>query len=140
MLFRSERRQAVNAVVISRPTIAPQRNNQQRIERQQRQYTRLSMTLSQILPQLLKTNLVTLREAPKNPNTTSPLYNPNSRCAYHSDSSGHYTNNCWALKNKLQDWIEAKEIKFDAPEKPNVITAPMPKHGHGVNVIDDDFL
>ena len=35
------------------------------------------MNLSQILPQLLKTNLVILREAPKNPNTTSPLYNPN---------------------------------------------------------------
>ena len=96
------------------------------------------MTLSQILPQLLKTNLVTLSEAPKNPNTTSPLYNPNARCAYHSDGLGHDTNNFWALKNKVQDLIEAKEIEFDAPEKPNVITAPMPKHSHGVNAVEDD--
>ena len=94
------------------------------------------MTLSQILPQLLKTNLVTLREAPKNPSTKSPLYNLNARCAYHPDSLGHDTNNCWALKNKVQDLIEAKEIEFDAPEKPNVITAPMPKHGSGVNAIE----
>ena len=100
---RPERRQAINAVVISRPTVAPERNNHPRVERPQRQFTRLSMTLSQILPQLLKTNLVTLREAPNNPNTTLPLYNPNARCAYHSDSPGHDTNNCWTLKNKVQD-------------------------------------
>ena len=98
------------------------------------------MTLTQILPQLLNTNLVTLREAPKNPNTTSPHYNPNARCAYHSESPGHYTNKCWALKNKVKVLIEAKEIEFDAPEKPNVITAPMPKHGHGVNVVGDDLF
>ena len=36
--------------------------------------------------------------------------------------------------------FEAKEIDFDAPEKPNVITAPMPKHGHGVNVVDTDLF
>ena len=40
----------------------------------------------------------------------------------------------------MQDLIETKEIEFDAPEKPNVITAPMPKHGHGVNVVDDDLF
>ena len=91
------------------------------------------MMMSQIFPQLLKTNLVTLREAPKNPNTTSPHYNPKARCAYHSESPGHDTNNCWALKNKVQDLIEAKEIEFDPPETPNIITAPMPKHGSEIN-------
>ena len=98
------------------------------------------MTLSQLLPQLLKTNLVTLREAPKNPNITSPRYNLNARCTYHSESPGHDTNNCWSLKNKVQYLIETKEIEFYAPEKPNVITAPMPKHGHGVNAVDDDLF
>ena len=82
------------------------------------------MTLSQVLSHLLKSNLVTLREAPKNPNTASPCYNPNAQCAYHSDSPGHDTNDCWALKNKVQDLLEAKEIEFDAPEILNVITAP----------------
>ena len=94
------------------------------------------MTLSQILPQLLKTNLETLKEALKNPNTTSPCYNPNARCAYHSESPGHDTNNCWALKNKVQDLFEAKEIEFDPSETPNVITTPMPKHGSGINGIE----
>ena len=40
----------------------------------------------------------------------------------------------------MQDLTQAKEIEFDAPEKPNVMTAPMPKHGHGVNVMDDDLF
>ena len=81
---------------------------------------------------------MTLKEAPKNPNTASPHYNPNARCAYHSESPGHDTNDCWALKNKVQDLIEVKEIEFDPPETHNVITAPMPKHGQGVNAIDNE--
>ena len=98
------------------------------------------MTMSQILPQLLTTNMVTLKEALKNPNTISPRYNSNARCTYHSESPGHDTDNYWDLKNKVQDLIEAKEIEFDAREKPNVITAPMPKHGHGVNVVGDELF
>ena len=44
------------------------------------------------------------------------------------------------MKNKVQDLLEAKEIEFDAPEMPNVTTAPMPKHGRGVNAIEDDMF
>ena len=99
-----------------------------------RRFTWINMTISQVL----KTNLTTLKEAPKNPNTASPRYNPNARCAYHSESPGHDTNDCWALKNKVQDLINAKEIEFDLPELPNVITTPMPRHGQGINAINDD--
>ena len=38
----------------------------------------------------------------------------------------------------MQDLLEAKEIEFDAPEIPIVITAPMLKHDRGVNAIEDD--
>ena len=94
------------------------------------------MTLSQILPQLLSTSLVTVKEAPKMVNTASPKYNPNVRCAYHSDSPGHNTDDYWALRNKVQDLIDAKEVQFEAPERPNMVTAPMPNHG--VNAIEDE--
>ena len=110
------------------------------MERPVRQFTRINMNLSQVLPHLLRSNLVTLKEAPKNPNTTSPHYHPNARCAYHSESPGHDTNNYWALKRKVQDLLEAKEIEFDAPEIPNVITAPMPKHGRDVNIVEEDMF
>ena len=91
---RTERRPAVGAVMISKPAPDQQRNNQPRVERPVRKFTGINMTLSQVLPHLLKSNLVTLREAPKNPNIASPHYNPNARCAYHSASLGHDTNDC----------------------------------------------
>src|SRR3954471_10252190 len=52
--------------------------------------------------------------------------NLNTRCAYHSNIPGHYQNNCWTLKNKIQDLINDGEIKFNPPETSVVITAPMP--------------
>ena len=97
----------VGAIMIPKPTYDQQRSNQPRVERPVRQFTRINMTPSQVLPHLFWSNLVTLKEAPKNPNTTSPHYHPNARCTYHSEILGHDTNNCWALK-KIQDLIEAK--------------------------------
>ena len=66
------------------------------------------MTLAQVLHHLLKLNLTNLKEAPENPNTSSPYYHSNEKYAYHSDSVGHDTNNYWALKNKIQDLIEPR--------------------------------
>ncbi|XP_058755035.1 uncharacterized protein LOC131628189 [Vicia villosa] len=95
------------------------------------------MPLSQVLQHLLKAKLVTLKDPPKFVNTASPTYDPKATCAYHSNATGHNADNCWALKNKVQDMIEAGEIEFDAPETPNVITSPMPKHDKTVNAIMD---
>ncbi|XP_058752426.1 uncharacterized protein LOC131625597 [Vicia villosa] len=77
------------------------------------------------------------KDPPKNVTTTSPNYDPNAKCAYQSNSPGHHADNCWALKNKIQDMIEAGEIEFDPPETPNVITAPMPNHDKAINAIMD---
>ena len=87
------------------------------------------MPLSQALQHMLRMNLITLIGPHPNPKTSSPNYNPDARCAYHSGSLGHDTNDCWALKYKIQNMIDAKEIEFDPPETPNVVTAPMPNHG-----------
>ena len=57
-----------------------------------RQFTKINMTLAQALQGMLKANLITLRDPPAKPNTTSPRYNPDARCAYHSDSPGHRHN------------------------------------------------
>ena len=86
------------------------------------------MPLSQALQHLLKMNLITFIGPHPNPKTSSLNYNPAEICAYHSGSPGHDTNDCWALKYKIQNMIDAKEIEFDPPEAPNVITAPMPNH------------
>ena len=95
------------------------------------------MPLSRALQHLLKAELITLWDPPHSPNTSSQKYNPNARCAYHSNSPGNDTNNCWDLKNKIQDMIDNKEIEFDPPETLNVINAPMPKHAKGISAIED---
>ena len=91
-------------------------------------------------PQSLEAKPYNLERGTKNSNTTSPFYHANAKCAYHSDSLGHDTNNCWALRNNIQDLIDAKEVEFDAPEKPNVISAPMPKHGHNAHAIEANLF
>ena len=95
------------------------------------------MSLSQALQHPLKYNLVTLHDPSSNLNVSSPKYNPNAKCAQHSNSPGHETGQCQALKNKIQDLIDNKTIEFDQPTTPNVITAPMPNHGKGVDAIED---
>ena len=95
------------------------------------------MPLSQALQHLLKAELISLQDPPQTPNTSSLMYNPNRRYGYHSNSHGHDTNNCWALKRKIQDMINNREIEFDPLETPNVITALMPEHDKGISVIED---
>ena len=86
------------------------------------------MPLSQALQHLLKVKLITLKDPPQNPDPYSFKYNLSVRCAHHSDSPGHDTDDCWTLKNKIQDLIDAKEIEFNPPETPNIITSPMTNH------------
>ena len=88
---RTKHRPTVWAVMISKPAATQQQNNKPGEERSMRQFTLINMTLSQVLPHFLKSNLVTLREAPKNPNTISPNYNPKARRTYNSKSPGHDT-------------------------------------------------
>lgn len=118
------REQTVGAVAITAPS--SQLQNYQC--RPKRQFTMLNMTLAQALQGMPKAKLITLRDPPAKPNIESPQYNPNARGAYHSDSPGHDTNDCWTLRNKIQDMIDAGEIEFNPPETLNVITTPVPDY------------
>src|SRR3954464_12998735 len=136
---KSDQHQSVGAVMIS--VSAPQKDQQpkytHRPDAPRRTFTKINMPISQALQHLLKADLITLRGPPKNVNTSSLNYRPDATCAYHSNCPGHDADHCWALKNKIQDMIDAGEIEFDPPETPNVITAPMPKHDKTVNAIID---
>ena len=89
-----------------------QQVDQSQPDKPKRQFTELNMSLTQALPQMLKAGLITLRVPFRSPNTSAPTYHPNERCAYHADSPGHDTNNCWALKNKTQDLIDRGVLEF----------------------------
>src|SRR3954468_13187443 len=135
---KDDQNQSVGAVLISAPISqqAPRQDYQRKTDKPRRKYTPINMPLSQVLQHLLKAKLNTLRDPPKFTNTASPTYDPKATCAYHSNAPGHNENNCWALRNKVQDMLEAGEIEFDTPATPNVITAPMPNHNKIANTMN----
>ena len=55
-------------------------------------------------------------------------YDPSAKCDYHAGAVGHSTENCRALKLKVQDLINAKWLNFKE-DSPNVGNNPLPGHG-----------
>ena len=82
--------QSVAVVLISNPAPVQQQQqgNQRRSDILKRKFTKINMSLSQEFQHFLKGELITLQDPPQNPNTSSPKYNPNAKCAYHSNSQG----------------------------------------------------
>ena len=75
---------------------------------------------------------------PKPVDVNSRFYRPEQRCAYHSNSVGHDTEDCINLKHKIQDLI-GQEVVSLQPAAPNVNTNPLPNHGGGnINMIEID--
>ncbi|TYJ97695.1 uncharacterized protein E5676_scaffold37G00720 [Cucumis melo var. makuwa] len=66
-------------------------------------------------------------------------YDSNAQCDYHAGRVRHLTENCLALKRKVQSLINAEWLSFKkADEKPNVNQNPLPNHENPkVNVVDD---
>src|SRR4051812_9597103 len=82
-----------------------------------RSFSLLPMPMSQVLQQLLNQNLITLLPPYSFPTNPTPGYKYHARCAYHSNSLGHDTKDCWQLKHKIQDLIDEKIIDFNSPEE-----------------------
>ncbi|XP_050875207.1 uncharacterized protein LOC127078828 [Lathyrus oleraceus] len=79
---------------------------------------------------------------PKELLATSPPFNrshnPNATCAFHAGYIGHSTEDCWALKKRIQELI-VQDILYFSEEKPNVKTNPLPNHaGVAVNVVIEE--
>ncbi|PKI35369.1 hypothetical protein CRG98_044246 [Punica granatum] len=75
----------------------------------------------------------------------SPTYTSNSsqdqsrRCEYHQGAPGHTTDNCWKLRERIQQMIDDEQLTFNAVKPPNVQSNPLPDHGsssgHSINMI-----
>ncbi|GKV00144.1 hypothetical protein SLEP1_g12886 [Rubroshorea leprosula] len=69
-------------------------------------------------------------------------YNPQARCEYHNGGVGHDLENCLALKLRVQDLIDAKELQITLEPKvvgPNVTKNPLPpRDGPTINMIEKD--
>ncbi|XP_015163374.1 uncharacterized protein [Solanum tuberosum] len=70
--------------------------------------------------------------------TSSKFYRPDQRCAYHSSSVGHDTEDCINLKPKIQDLIDQNVVSLQTVA-PNVNSNPLPNHrGATINMIETD--
>ncbi|XP_058752438.1 uncharacterized protein LOC131625608 [Vicia villosa] len=135
----------INAVMIPVPQQQQhqgQRSSNDRYPPRTRPHRKIDpipMTYAQVLQHLLNIEKITLRDAPNAPDTQSPNYNANARCAFHSGAAGHDTERCIALKNKVQDLLDQKIIQFTPT--PNIVNNPMPAHGgSGVNAIESEEI
>ncbi|XP_052735555.1 uncharacterized protein LOC128197540 [Vigna angularis] len=91
---------------------ATERRNYNRDERVAN-FTPIPMTYTELLPDLLRRNLMKICPTrpirppyPKN-------YDVNARCDYHAGTCGHSTEACKALKHKVQFLIDSGCLKFE---------------------------
>ncbi|XP_077223362.1 uncharacterized protein LOC143856965 [Tasmannia lanceolata] len=114
----------VNNAVAAHPMRRVVAETEQPARKAPRHFDPLPYPLSVALKKLLRDKKITLLE-PRLPPPILPRYwREDQHCAYHQ-GTGHLTDNCMALRHKIQDMIEAKKI---AVFKPNTTRNPLPAH------------
>ncbi|GKV38976.1 hypothetical protein SLEP1_g46822 [Rubroshorea leprosula] len=139
--FQAPTYQSTTFTSQSRPIYASGTSRPQQ-EKKRRYFDKLPMSYTEVFRQLIAARLVTpVPMVPLNP--PFPIwYNPQARCEYHSGGVGYDLENCLALKHRVQDLIDAKELQITSdPEVvgPNITKNPLPTHdGPTVNMIEKD--
>ena len=87
----------------------PKRQHQQQPRQQapRMQFDPIPMTYLELLPILLKDNLVQTRVPPRVPNKLSVWYQSDLSCAFHQGAPSHDIEHCFSLKIEVQKLIEA---------------------------------
>ncbi|XP_027155289.1 uncharacterized protein LOC113755486 [Coffea eugenioides] len=122
------------------PTYHYQQTNDTQNRTPYRTFTNLCLPVDQLYEQLKATGKIGT-VPPKTYSKGFPLgYDPQAFCAYHSGAPGHSTANCWALKHKIQDMIEAGDIIMRKRDEqgPSVSKNPLPTHKDTVGAITID--
>src|ERR1051325_7821903 len=87
----------------------------------------IPMTYTSLLPYLIQDGRVVPRELKPVPGPPKPWFNENARCAFHANSPGHTTEDCFAFKCKVQELIDRKLLTF--ADVRNIANNPLPRHG-----------
>nr|XP_027109129.1 uncharacterized protein LOC113728996 [Coffea arabica] len=96
-----------------------------------RVFTNLVRPIDQLYEQLKAAGKIDDIPPPNYPRRGfSAGYDPQAACAYHSEAPSHSTSNCWVLKHKIQDMIEAGDIVLEKREEQGSSTStnPFPEH------------
>ncbi|XP_077217903.1 uncharacterized protein LOC143852407 [Tasmannia lanceolata] len=114
----------VNNVIAARPMRRVVAKTEQPARKAPRHFDPLPYPLFVALKKLRRDKKITLLE-PRLPPPILPRYwREDQHCAYHQ-GIGHLTDNCMALRHKIQEMIEAKKI---AVFMPNTTRNPLPAH------------
>ncbi|XP_027182219.1 uncharacterized protein LOC113780636 [Coffea eugenioides] len=108
-----------------------------------RTFTNLGRPLDQLYEQLEAAGKIGAIPPKVYTKGVPPSYDPQFFCAYHSGAPGHSTANCWVLKHKIQDMIEAGDIilRGRGEQGPSVSKNPFPAYKDTAETIitDEEF-
>lgn len=105
------------------------------------QFTPLPDPLSVMLKQLREMGLVK-SETPRYTRETCKNFHEDETCDYHEGAAGHSTDNCFALRKKIQSLLDDGELILPGiGNQPNIQQNPLPQHQdqNAVNMILCDF-
>ena len=77
------------------------------------QWESIPMKYADLLPVLLKKNLVQTLAPPRVPNPLPPWYRPDQNCIFYQGAPGHDTEQCYPLKEKVHKLIENNIWSFE---------------------------
>src|SRR6187397_1179901 len=102
-------------------------NNQGQKKPFRRNFTPIGMSYDTAFDRLHAKGLITpigpFGDPPVKRRTAS--WNPNAHCKYHQ-GRGHLTENCWKLKEAIQDLIDSNKLPLPpASKKPSIDNAPL---------------
>ncbi|KAF1891132.1 hypothetical protein Lal_00001271 [Lupinus albus] len=113
----------------------PYYNQSHNPERKIPQFDHIPMSYAEQYSHLLRERMITpaIRRVLESPGA---WFDPNVSCAYHSGVIGHSIEHCRALKYKVQNLIDLKQLDFKLTA-PDVDKNPLPNHGNqGVNIVE----
>jgi hypothetical protein len=88
----------------------PQAGNQNRSQRTQ--FDPIPITYAELLPALIKKNLVQTRAPPLVPKKLPGWFRSDLSCAFHQGAPGHVIEHCCALKAEVQKLTRANILSF----------------------------
>nr|XP_027118542.1 uncharacterized protein LOC113735752 [Coffea arabica] len=128
--FQTRPRPPFNPRPIPPPSPNYQRTSDTQNSTSHRTFTNLGRPVDQLYEQLKAVGKIGVIPPKIYSKRFPPDYDPQAVCAYHSGAPGHSTNDCRALKHKIQDMIEVGEIvlRKKGEQGPSINTNPFPEH------------
>ena len=84
------------------------------------------MPMADLYTYLLERKLVTSMLNKPREGPPLPSFDPSKKCEHHFGAERHTLEECYHLRDSVQDLINNELIQFDNAAAPNIITNPLP--------------